>query len=248
MGLARSPAAAIRRARYRERHARFHWDKAAPHGSFMWGPTDRGCLGVSRTTFASLMRPGRHACADIVSLRAGGGLLALKEADPIHQLRPVVLHVADLGADLQCLDRASVGFVTRCLPRQQNASIAGATASTAARQDWTRALSLTGSRTPVGDRHSSRALMRGAAYESEQCAPAVAVRNIRRGHGLRPRGCGLLQMPPLRRDRRYGAGLSRPAYHGHAVPLHHDSAPRRGVRRLAFDLHRQPRPRTPVKE
>jgi hypothetical protein len=28
------------------------------------------------------------------------GFLALKEADPLHQLRPVVLHVADLGANL----------------------------------------------------------------------------------------------------------------------------------------------------
>jgi hypothetical protein len=31
---------------------------------------------------------------------------------------------------------------------------------------------------------------------------------------------------PLRRDRRHGAGLPRPAHHGHAVPLHHDPAPR----------------------
>jgi hypothetical protein len=36
----------------------------------MQGLTSRGCLGVSRTAFANLMRPGRHACADIVLLRA----------------------------------------------------------------------------------------------------------------------------------------------------------------------------------
>ena len=57
----------------------------------------------------SLLGSGRHACADVVSLRARrAGFLALKEADPLHQLRPVVLHVADLGADFPRLDLASV--------------------------------------------------------------------------------------------------------------------------------------------
>ena len=46
----------------------------------------------------------------------------------------------------------------------------------------------------------------------------------------------------LRRDRRHGAGIPRPAHHGRAVPLHHDPAPWCGVRRLAFDLSPQALP------
>jgi hypothetical protein len=38
------------------------------------------------------------------------------------------------------------------------------------------------------------------------------------------------------------AGLPRPAHHGHAVPVHHDPAPWRGVRRFALDLHWQAGP------
>jgi hypothetical protein len=38
----------------------------------------------------------------------GAPYLKLKEADPLHQVRPVVLYVADLCADLPRLDLASV--------------------------------------------------------------------------------------------------------------------------------------------
>jgi hypothetical protein len=36
--------------------------------------------------------------------------LELKEAHPLNQLRPVVLHIADLGPDLPRLDRARIGL------------------------------------------------------------------------------------------------------------------------------------------
>jgi len=38
------------------------------------------------------------------------------------------------------------------------------------------------------DGDPSRASMWGTAYESEQCAPAIVVQNVRRGGDFRPRG------------------------------------------------------------
>jgi hypothetical protein len=38
----------------------------------------------------------------------GAGSLELKKADPLHQLRPVVLHVANLGPDLPRIDRGNL--------------------------------------------------------------------------------------------------------------------------------------------
>jgi hypothetical protein len=76
--------------------------------SVMRNLTDRGChLGgnVSRAACANLPCSGQYACAYSVILRARACALRLKEADPLHQLGPVVLHIADLGADFQGFDR-----------------------------------------------------------------------------------------------------------------------------------------------
>jgi hypothetical protein len=40
--------------------------------------------------------------------------LELKEAHPLHQLRPVVPHVADLGPDVSRLDRTGIRLHHRC--------------------------------------------------------------------------------------------------------------------------------------
>ena len=40
----------------------------------------------------------------------GTSYQALQQANPVHQLWPIVLHVADVGPDLPGLDRASVGL------------------------------------------------------------------------------------------------------------------------------------------
>jgi hypothetical protein len=81
--------------------------------------------GPGRSRMSSLGNVSRAALANLAPLRPtgvcllrviageGGVLWELKEADPLHQLWPIVLHVADLGSDFPCLDRASVGLHQR---------------------------------------------------------------------------------------------------------------------------------------
>ena len=38
-------------------------------------------------------------------------MLELQQPDPLHQLRPVVLHIAEIGPNLPCLDRAAVRLI-----------------------------------------------------------------------------------------------------------------------------------------
>ena len=68
---------------------------------------------VSRTAFANLA-PLRPICACLLCDIAGegAGSLELKEDDSLHQLRRVVLHIADLGPDFPRFDRTGVGFIS----------------------------------------------------------------------------------------------------------------------------------------
>ena len=87
--------------------------------SFMRGLTDRtsylgrvGAIGFGEPTVRRPTCLCRHC--DIAG--EGAGILQLKETDPLHQLRSIVSHVADLRPDLPCLDRAGIGlYQSRCL-------------------------------------------------------------------------------------------------------------------------------------
>jgi hypothetical protein len=48
-----------------------------------------------------------------LNLRWADVAALLQKAHPPHQLRPVVLHVADLGPDFPCIDRAGIGLYKR---------------------------------------------------------------------------------------------------------------------------------------
>jgi hypothetical protein len=57
-----------------------------------------------------------HACTLDIELERSPRFVARPDAGPkldnrLHQLQPIVLHVADLGADVPRLDRADVGYI-----------------------------------------------------------------------------------------------------------------------------------------